>query len=84
MDQTPPDSAPGRAGARQEPIYWMIRRLMLVDFALGMGLMIGVGPALGSRAVETAGAILAALGLALYYFFGRLAERRGPDGQGTA
>jgi hypothetical protein len=61
---------PGR-----EPIYRLIRRLMLFDLLLGVVLFAIVGPVWHIPSLQIAGAILAAIGLALYVFFGRLAAR---------
>ena len=65
-----PDGDPGR-----EPIYRLIRRLMLFDLLLGVVLFAIVGPLWHIPGLQIAGAILAAIGLALYVFFGRLAAR---------
>jgi hypothetical protein len=65
-----PDADPGR-----EPIYRLIRRLMLFDLLLGVVLFAIVGPIWHIPTLQIAGAILAAIGLALYVFFGRLAAR---------
>jgi hypothetical protein len=75
-DRTPPsptsasDADPGR-----EPIYRLIRRLLLFDLLLGVVLFAIVGPVWHIPSLQIAGAILAAIGLALYVFFGRLAAR---------
>ena len=61
---------PGR-----EPIYRQIRRLMLFDLLLGVVLFAIVGPVRHIPSLQIAGAMLAAIGLALYVFFGRLAAR---------
>ena len=53
----------------------MIRRLMLLDLLLGVVLFAIVGPVWHIPSLQIAGAILAAIGLALYVFFGRLAAR---------
>ena len=75
-DDTPasPNSAPDGDPGR-EPIYRLIRRLMLFDLLLGVVLFAIVGPLWHIPGLQIAGAILAAIGLALYVFFGRLAVR---------
>ena len=50
---------------------------MLFDLLLGVVLFAIVGPIWHIPSLQIAGAILAAIGLALYVFFGRLAARRG-------
>jgi hypothetical protein len=70
-----PESDPGR-----EPIYRLIRRLMLFDLLLGVVLFAIVGPIWHIPGLQIAGAILAAIGLALYVFFGRLAARQRAHG----
>jgi hypothetical protein len=69
-----PNPAQGAEPGR-EPIYRMIRRLMLFDLLLGVILFAIVGPVWHIPGLQIAGAILAAIGLALYVFFGRLAAR---------
>ena len=71
---TSPNPAPGGDPGR-EPIYRLIRRLMLFDLLLGVVLFAVVGPLWHIPGLQIAGAILAAIGLALYIFFGRLAAR---------
>ncbi len=60
---------------RREPIWRLIRRLMLLDLALGLFLLAFAGPVFGLPGLGIAGAVLAAIGAGLYLFFGRLAER---------
>jgi hypothetical protein len=48
---------------------------MLFDLLLGVVLFAIVGPIWHIPGLQIAGAILAAIGLALYVFFGRLAAR---------
>jgi len=48
---------------------------MLFDLLLGVVLFAIVGPLWHIPGLQIAGAILAAIGLALYVFFGRLAVR---------
>jgi hypothetical protein len=75
-DRTPPSPNPGsNADLGREPIYRVIRRLMLFDLLLGVVLFAIVGPIWHIPSLQIAGAILAAIGLALYVFFGRLAAR---------
>jgi hypothetical protein len=75
-DRTPPSANPGpNADPGREPIYRVIRRLMLLDLLLGVVLFAIVGPVWHIPSLQIAGAILAAIGLALYVFFGRLAAR---------
>jgi hypothetical protein len=71
-DDTPRSPTPDPGG---EPIYRLIRRLMLFDLLLGVVLFAIVGPIWHIPSLQIAGAILAAIGLALYVFFGRLAAR---------
>jgi hypothetical protein len=74
----PPGSAPHAdrtIDPDREPIYRLIRRLMLFDLLLGVVLFAAVGPIWHIPGLQIAGAILAAIGLALYVFFGRLAAR---------
>jgi hypothetical protein len=71
-DDTPRSPKPDPGG---EPIYRLIRRLMLFDLLLGIVLFAIVGPIWHIPSLQIAGAILAAIGLALYVFFGRLAAR---------
>ena len=59
---------------RADPIYRLIRLLMLVDLAAGIGLALA-GVALGQPALAMTGIGLAAVGLCLWLFFGRLARR---------
>jgi hypothetical protein len=79
-DDTP--SSPGSAPPAdrpvdpdREPIYRLVRRLMLFDLLLGVVLFAIVGPIWHIPGLQVAGALLAAIGLALYVFFGRLAAR---------
>ena len=75
-DRTPPSSSSAPdADPGREPIYRLIRRLMLFDLLLGVILFAIVGPVWHIPGLQIAGAILAAIGLALYVFFGRLAAR---------
>ena len=73
---TPRSPTPGpKADPGREPIYRVIRRLMLFDLLLGVILFAIAGPVWHIPSLQIAGAILAAIGLALYVFFGRLAAR---------
>jgi Flp pilus assembly protein TadB len=66
----------------REPIYRLVRRLMLFDLLLGVVLFAIVGPIWHIPGLQIAGALLAAIGLALYVFFGRLAARQRARGGG--
>ena len=80
-----PNPAPGADPAvdpGREPIYRLIRRLMLFDLLLVVILFAIVGPIWHIPSLQIAGAILAAIGLALYVFFGRLAARQRARGGG--
>jgi Flp pilus assembly protein TadB len=86
-DDTP--SSPGSAppadrpvDPEREPIYRLVRRLMLFDLLLGVVLFAIVGPIWHIPGLQIAGALLAAIGLALYVFFGRLAARQRARGGG--
>ena len=70
----PPPGGP--LDPEREPIYRLVRRLMLFDLLLGVVLFAIVGPIWHIPGLQIAGAILAAIGLALYVFFGRLAARQ--------
>jgi hypothetical protein len=66
----PPEGGPDR-----EPIYRAIRWLMVADMALGAGLVVFGGEIFGTRSIRYAGAILAAIGAALFLLLGRLARQ---------
>ena len=76
------------ADPTRDPIYRTIRRLMLIDILLGLFLLLFGGPVFGLQALTIIGAGMALIGVALYVFFGRLAESawsrapRGDGGQG--
>ena len=55
---------------------------MLFDLLLGVVLFAIVGPIWHIPGLQIAGALLAAIGLALYVFFGRLAARQRMRGGG--
>ena len=72
-----PRPADRPADPGREPIYRLIRRLMLFDLLLGVVLFAIVGPIWHIPGLQIAGRrYLAAIGLALYVFFGRLAGGR--------
>ena len=62
------------ADPTRDPIYRTIRRLMLIDILLGLFLLLFGGPVFGIQAFTIIGAGMAVIGVALYVFFGRLAE----------
>ena len=64
----------GNREPRREPIYRLIRLLMLADLAAGLALA-AVGAWLGQGPLLAFGAVLAAIGLGLFLLFGRLAAR---------
>ena len=84
MTDKPPSAPPpdGPVDPAREPIYRLVRRLMLFDLLLGVVLFAIVGPIWHIPGLQIAGAILAAIGLALYVFFGRLAARQRMRGEG--
>jgi hypothetical protein len=75
--QVPSSSAPER-----EPIYRVIRGLMLFDLVLGLALLFLAGPLWHMPSLQVAGAILAVIGGGLYWLFGWLAARSRARGRG--
>ncbi|MEA2783104.1 MAG: hypothetical protein QOK29_4648 [Rhodospirillaceae bacterium] len=71
-----PPGAP-RHDPRREPTYRFIRWLMAADMLIGLLLVIFGQELFGTNSIRYAGAILAAIGAALFLFFGRLAGRAG-------
>lgn len=59
----------------REPVYRIIRLLMLFDLLLGLVLLVVAGPLWGLPSLQVAGLFLALIGGGLYLFFGRLAAR---------
>jgi hypothetical protein len=76
-NNSPPSSTPKR-----EPIYRVIRGLMLFDLVLGLALLLLAGPLWHMPGLQVAGAILAAIGGGLYWLFGWLAARSRSRGRG--
>jgi hypothetical protein len=69
-----PPSRPG-PDPRRDIGYRLIQMLMLADLAVGLALLAAGALWLDQPALVTVGAGLAAIGLALFLFFRRLAAR---------
>jgi hypothetical protein len=71
-----PASRPPEGDPAREPIYRVIRWLMVADMALGLGLAAFGGEIFGTRSIRYAGAVLALIGAVLFLLLGRLASQR--------
>jgi hypothetical protein len=70
-----PSGGPGGEDPNRDAIYQTIRRLMLIDVGFGLFLMLFIGPVFGIPGAPLLGAIMAAIGTGLYFFFGHLADK---------